>query len=149
MAYLQLSYLHLATIVPAFLIGTFLLSRRKGTPTHKGFGRIYLLLMIATGLTTLFMPAQVGPRFLGYFGFIHALSLVALYCAPAAYLAARRGDIKAHRGYMIGLYVGGILIAGAFAFSPGCMLHDWVFGPPLHSSELPSASAGFTPYARD
>ena len=127
MTYEQLSWLHLATIVPAFLLGTFLLLRRKGTPTHKLLGRVYLLLMIVTGLTTLFMPAQVGPRFLGHFGFIHLFSLLALYSAPSAYLAARRGDIKSHRGSMIGLYVGGILIAGAFAFSPGRVLHDWLF----------------------
>jgi len=113
--------------VPAFLLGTFLLLRRKGTPTHKLLGRVYLLLMIVTGLTTLFMPAQVGPKFLGHFGFIHLFSLLALYSAPSAYLAARRGDIKSHRGSMIGLYVGGILIAGAFAFSPGRVLHDWLF----------------------
>jgi uncharacterized membrane protein len=29
---------------------------------------------------------------------------------------------------MLGLYLGGILIAGAFAFSPGRMLHAWLFG---------------------
>jgi len=143
MTYEQLSYLHLATIVPAFLIGTFLLVRRKGTPIHKSLGRIYLLLMIATGLTTLFMPAQVGPRFLAHFGFIHAFSLLALYSAPAAFLAVRRGNVKAHRGNMIGLYVGGILIAGAFAFSPGRMLHDWIFGPTAHSSGPPSVSTEF------
>ena len=39
-----------------------------------------------------------------------------------------RGDIKAHRANMIGLYIGSILIAGAFAFSPGRMLHEWLFG---------------------
>lgn len=143
MTYEQLSYLHLATIVPAFLLGTFLLARRKGTPVHKVLGRIYLLLMIVTGFTTLFMPAQVGPKFLGHFGFIHAFSLLTLYSAPAAFLAIRQGNVKAHRGNMIGLYVGGILIAGAFAFSPGRMLRDWLFDPIVHSSGLPSASAEF------
>jgi uncharacterized membrane protein len=29
---------------------------------------------------------------------------------------------------MLGLYFGGILIAGAFAFTPGRMLHAWLFG---------------------
>lgn len=143
MTYEQLSWLHLATIVPAFLLGTFLLLRRKGSPTHKALGRVYLLLMIATGLTTLFMPAQVGPRFLGHFGFIHLFSLLALYSAPSAYLAARRGDIKAHRGNMIGLYVGGILIAGAFAFSPGRVLHDWLFSSTELSSGPLAAYAEF------
>jgi uncharacterized membrane protein len=51
-----------------------------------------------------------------------------VYNVPIAYIAARRRNIKVHRGAMIGLYVGGILIAGAFAFSPGRMLHEWLFG---------------------
>jgi len=128
MTYTQLVYLHLATVLPAFAIGAFQLLRRKGTPTHKLLGKIYMTLMLATGLITLAMPAEVGPRFLGHFGFIHLFSFLALYNVPAAYLAARRGDIKTHRANMIGLYVGGILIAGAFAFSPDRMLYDWLFG---------------------
>jgi len=128
MTYTQLVYLHLATVLPAFAIGAFQLLRRKGTPTHKLLGKIYMVLMLATGLITLAMPAEVGPRFLGHFGFIHLFSFLALYNVPAAYFAARRGDIKMHRANMIGLYVGGILIAGAFAFSPGRMLYVWLFG---------------------
>ncbi len=128
MTYLQLTYLHLATVVPAFAIGALQLFRRKGTPSHKLLGRIYMLLMLATGLVTLVMPAEVGPRFLNHFGFIHAFSFLALFNVPAAYLAIRRGNIKVHRRLMLGLYLGGILIAGAFAFSPGRMLHTWLFG---------------------
>lgn len=128
MTYTQLAYLHLATGVPAFAIGAFQLIRRKGTPIHKFLGRIYMVLMLATAVITLAMPAHVGPRFLNHFGFIHAFSLLALINVPTAYLAARLGNIKAHRGAMIGLFVGGILIAGAFAFTPGRMLHAWLFG---------------------
>ena len=128
MTYTQLAYLHLATVVPAFAIGAFQLFRRKGTPSHKLLGKIYMLLMLATGLITLTMPAEVGPRFLGHFGFIHAFSFLTLYSVPAAYFAIRRGNVKIHRANMIGLYIGGILIAGAFAFSPGRMLHEWLFG---------------------
>jgi uncharacterized membrane protein len=128
MTYTQLAYLHLATVVPAFVIGAFQLLRRKGTPSHKLLGKIYMVLMLATGFITLAMPAEVGPRFLNHFGFIHIFSLLALFNVPLAYVAARRGNIQAHRGAMIGLYVGGILIAGAFAFSPGRMLHEWLFG---------------------
>lgn len=127
MTYTQLVYLHLATVLPAFVIGAFQLLRRKGTPTHKLLGKIYMLLMLATGLITLAMPAEVGPRVLGHFGFIHAFSFLTLYNVPAAYLAARRGRIKSHRANMIGLYVGGIIIAGSFAFAPGRMLHEWLF----------------------
>ena len=128
MTYTQLAYLHLATVVPAFGIGAFQLLRRKGTSTHKFLGKIYMMLMLATGLITLTMPAQVGPQLLNHFGFIHAFSFLALLSIPTAYFAARRGNIKVHRVAMISLYVGGILIAGAFAFAPGRMLHRWLFG---------------------
>lgn len=128
MTYTQLAYIHLATVIPAFGIGALQLLRRKGTSAHKILGRIYMLLMLATGLITLSMPAQVGPRLLNHLGFIHIFSFLALFGVPAAYIAARRGYIRAHRFAMIWLYVGGILIAGALAFSPGRMLHEWLFG---------------------
>jgi uncharacterized membrane protein len=127
MTYTQLAYLHLATVVPAFAIGALQLLRRKGTPVHRFLGKIYMLSMLATAFITLLMPAEVGPRFLGHFGFIHGFSLLALVNVPFAYLAVRRGNIRAHRAAMIWLYVGGILIAGTFAFSPGRMLHEWLF----------------------
>jgi uncharacterized membrane protein len=128
MTYTQLAYLHLATVVPAFAVGGFQLLRRKGTPAHKRLGKIYMLLMLATALITLVMPAKVGPQFLNHFGFIHLFSLLGLVSVPVAYFAARRRNLRVHRAAMISLYVGGILIAGAFAFSPGRMLHEWLFG---------------------
>lgn len=128
MTYTQLAYWHLATIIPAFGIGALQLLKRKGTTIHKRLGRIYMMLMLATALITLAMPAQVGPRFLHHFGFIHIFSLLALISVPTAYFAARPRDLNVHRASMIALYIGGILIAGAFAFAPGRMFHEWLFG---------------------
>ena len=124
MTYLQLAYLHLATIFPAFLIGTFLMLNHKGTPVHKLLGKIYMSLMMFTAGVTLFMSAEVGPKILNHFGFIHLLSFFVLYTVPSAYLAARNGDIKHHRNNMVGLYLGGILVAGAFTFMPGRLFHN-------------------------
>ena len=128
MTYTQLAYLHLATVLPAFAIGAFQLLRRKGTPIHKLLGKIYMVLMLATGLITLVMPAKVGPQLLNHFGFIHVFSLLTLLNVPIAYVAIRRGNVRAHRAAMISLYIGGILIAGIFALMPGRMLHAWLFG---------------------
>ncbi len=128
MTYLQLAYLHLGTVFPAFLIGTFLLLNRKGTPAHKVLGKIYMSLMLVTAIVTLFMSAGVGPTLLGHFGFIHLFSFLVFYSVPTAYLALRGGNIKKHRDSMIGLYVGGILIAGGFTFVPGRLLHSWLIG---------------------
>jgi uncharacterized membrane protein len=125
--YLMLAYLHLATIAPAFLIGTFLLLNPKGTPWHRMLGKVYMVLMLLTAVITLSMPARVGPQFLHHFGFIHLFSVMVIWTVPVAYLAARRGDIKTHRSNMLGMYIGGLLIAGSFAFMPGRLLHHWLF----------------------
>jgi uncharacterized membrane protein len=124
MSYLQLAYIQLATIFPAFVIGTFLMLNHKGTPVHKLLGKIYMSLMMFTASVTLFMSAEVGPKILNHFGFIHLLSFFVLYTVPSAYLAARNGHIKHHRNNMVGLYLGGILVAGAFTFMPGRLFHN-------------------------
>ena len=72
--YLPLAYAHLATIVPAFVIGAYMMFARKGSPRHRLLGKTYMLLMLATAVITLFMPALVGPTLLGHFGFIHLFS---------------------------------------------------------------------------
>ena len=125
MSYLQLAYLHLGTIFPAFLIGLLMLMTQKGTARHRLFGKIYMLLMLTTAVITLFMTAQVGARLFGHFGFIHLFSLFVLYSIPAAYFAIRQGKVKQHQYHMLGVYIGGILIAGAFTFMPGRLLHTW------------------------
>lgn len=128
MNYIELMYLHLATVVPAFIIGTVLLIIKKGTNTHKYFGRIYMIFMMVTACITLFMPAEVGPRILNHFGWIHSFSFLTIYTVPAAYLAIKKGNIKSHKRKMILLYFGAIVIAGGFTFFPGRYLHTFFFG---------------------
>ena len=128
MTYMQLTYLHLGSLVPAFVIGTYLLLNRKGTPIHRFLGKIYMGLMLFTAFITLFMEALVGPKFLNHFGFLHLLSLFVLYTVPTAYRAIRVGNIKLHKRKMVGLYVGALLVAGAFTLSPGRLIHTWLFG---------------------
>jgi uncharacterized membrane protein len=128
MTYIQLTYLHLGTLAPAFAIGTYLLLNRKGTAAHKLLGKLYMGLMLFTAIITLFMGAQVGPRFLNHFGYLHLLSLFVLYTVPTAYRAIRTGNIGVHRRKMIGLYVGALLVAGSFTLAPGRLMHTWLFG---------------------
>ena len=128
MTYMQLTYLHLGSLVPAVVIGSYLLLNRKGTPVHRLLGKIYMGLMLFTAIITLFMEALVGPKFLNHFGFLHLLSLFVLYTVPTAYRAIRVGNIKLHKRKMVGLYVGALLVAGAFTLSPGRLIHTWLFG---------------------
>lgn len=128
MDYLTLAYLHFVTVVPCFFLGIWLLARRKGTAMHKRLGRVYAVLMLFTALITLVMPAEVGPALLGHFGFIHLFSVLVFVSIPLAVVSIRRGNLRAHRGHMLGVYFGGILIAGGFALVPGRLLHGWLFG---------------------
>ncbi|WP_339916349.1 DUF2306 domain-containing protein [Yeosuana marina] len=127
MNYLDLMYLHLATVLPCFIIGTVLLVIKKGTTIHVNFGRIYMILMLFTAIVTLFMPAHVGPKIFNHFGWIHSFSFLTIYSVPTAYWAIKKGNVKAHKRKMILLYFGAIIIAGAFTFSPGRYLHDLFF----------------------
>jgi uncharacterized membrane protein len=127
MSNLQLAYLHLASVFPAFLIGTYLLLNRKGTKKHRILGKIYMLLMLFTATVTLFISAQLGPTFLNHFGYIHIFSFSVFITVPGAYIAVRAGKTKIHIANMVGLYLGGLLVAGAFAFSPGRLMHTWLF----------------------
>jgi len=127
MTYLQLAHIHLASVFPAFLLGTFLLLNRKGTPVHKLLSKIYMVLMLFTALVSLLMSAEVGPRLWNHFGFIHLFSLMVFYFVPAAYIAIGKGDRITHRNHMMGLYIGGLLIAGGFTLVPGRLLHGWFF----------------------
>ena len=127
MTYADLMYLHLATVIPAFFIGTLLMLIKKGTKLHKGAGRVYMILMLVTAAITLFMPAHVGARILNHFGFIHLFSFLTIYSVPRAYFAIKKGDVKTHKRSMIGLYIGAIIIAGGFTFTPGRYMYQLFF----------------------
>ena len=126
--YDTLSFVHLSTIGPAFLIGTYIMLTKKGSGQHRFLGRIYMVLMLFTASVTLFMSAQVGPTLFNHFGFIHLLSVLVLYSVPSAYFAIKAGDVKKHKFRMIALYVGGMLVAGGFTLVPGRFLGDLLFG---------------------
>jgi len=87
-----------------------------------------MVLMTFTTTVTLFMSAHVGPQLLGHFGFIHLLSALVLYLVPAAYFAIKAGNVKKHKSFMIGVYVGGLLVAGGFTLMPGRFLGDLILG---------------------
>ena len=120
-----LVYGHLATIIPAFMLGTYLMFSRKGSNPHRLIGKLYLALMFVSAAISLWMPAFVGPRWLGHFGFIHLFSILTILSVPVAIIGVRIGNLKVHIGSMIGLYIGGLIVAGGFALTPGRLIHTW------------------------
>ena len=128
MTYSVLMYVHLVTVVPCIFLGAYGLLAKKGTPIHRTLGKVYMILMLFTALITLWMPADVGGRFLNHFGWIHLFSFLTIWTVPSAYLAVKKGKIKSHQRKMVLLYIGAIGIAGGFTLAPGRFLHEFFFG---------------------
>jgi uncharacterized membrane protein len=117
--------IHLATVLPAFVIGTWLIFvSTKGARWHRRLGAAYLVLMTVTAITTFFIRT-INP---GGLSLIHLFIPLTLFGVFGALWNVRRGNIKGHRQAMLGLYFGGILIAGAFTLLPGRLLHQVFFG---------------------
>ena len=51
---------HLATVVPALLLGPFILWRKKGDALHKLLGRVWATLMVITAVASAFIVAPGG-----------------------------------------------------------------------------------------
>lgn len=117
--------LHLLTVLPAFVLGTWLiLASRKGSPAHRLVGVIYMVLMAVTALVSIAVRSIQPPAL----SVIHLFVPLTLGSIAVAIWAARTGRISLHRRAMHGLYVGGLLVAGAFTFMPGRLLHRLFFG---------------------
>jgi uncharacterized membrane protein len=117
--------IHLATIIPAFLLGTWLiLASRKGSRPHRSLGFLYLTLMTVTATAAIFIR-ELNP---GGFSFFHLFVPLTYYSVFAALWSLRRRNIPAHKRAMLGLYIGGLLFAGALTFAPGRLMHRLFFG---------------------
>jgi uncharacterized membrane protein len=116
---------HLATVLPAFAIGTWqIFLSRKGSPTHRALGFLYLSLMSVTAITTFFIRS-IGA---GSLSPVHLFIPLTMYGVFGALWNIRRGNIRGHRNAMLGLYWGGLLIAGSLTLLPGRLLHRVFFG---------------------
>ena len=121
--------LHVLTVVPAFFLGTWLIFfSRKGKRLHRSVGYVYLTLMTITAITALFIHQIPAIDILYGFGAIHIFSLVTLFGVAGALRGAWSHNIRLHRSSMLGVYIGGLLIAGSFALLPGRLMHHVLFG---------------------
>lgn len=110
--------LHLLAAGAAFFLGLMQFALPKGTGLHRTTGWIWVVLIAAAAISSLFIR-QLNH---GAFSLIHILSGWTLVVLPMAIYAARRGEIAKHRGRMTGLFIGGLLIAGTLAFMPGRLM---------------------------
>jgi len=121
---------HVATVLPAALLGLWLLVlSRKGSRSHRAVGVAFLTLMVTTALIALFIHRRTpdGPVF--GLSTTHLFVPFVLFATWRALDGAFRGNISQHRRWVVGLFVGAILINGLnnVFFLPG-ITHDVFFG---------------------
>lgn len=116
--------LHIISALTALVVGTVILLRRKGSGLHKTLGWTWVVAMGSTAVSSLFMTGLNG----GFYSFIHIISGWTIVALPMAVVAIRRREVERHRRSMTGMFVGGLLIAGALTFLPGRFMFDFFFG---------------------
>jgi len=117
--------LHAFAAMAAFSIGLVQLARTKGDGPHRLTGYVWVGLMLLIAGTSFWIH---GINQWHGFSLIHALSIWVIGFAPVAVMFARRGNIRAHKRSMIGLFAGALVIAGIFTFVPGRIMHAVLFG---------------------
>lgn len=117
--------IHAFSAIAALFIGAFVLWRRKGTPLHKMLGRLWAVLMFVTATSSWFINEI---RLVGPFSPIHIFALITYSGLYDGITQIRRGHVDKHSGAMQGLYLGALILAGAFTFLPGRRMYEVFFG---------------------
>ena len=109
--------IHAGCAFAALILGGALLSRRlKGDRAHRIAGWTWVALMATVAVSSLWIPGFLR------LGWIHLFTLLTVVSLPLGVHRARNHNVKGHRSTMIGLYTGGLVIAGIFTLIPGRIL---------------------------
>ncbi len=114
--------LHAASAIGALLLGVVQFTAPKGTLPHRTLGYIWVALMATTALTAIFIRSG------GSFSWIHIFVPIVLISIVDLSWRARKGLVGKHQRTALTLFFGALLIPGAFAFMPGRLMHEVVFG---------------------
>ena len=116
--------LHATAALGALVLGAWQMAAPKGTLPHRRMGWAWVALMLAVVLSSFGITGVNAP---GRYSWIHGLSLFTLLALPAAVLHVRRGRVEAHRWAMVGLYLGALIVTGAFTLLSGRLMARIVF----------------------
>jgi len=116
---------HAFAAMAAFALGLVQLTAPKGTIPHRAIGWAWVALMAVVAVTAFFIHEI---RLWGPWSPIHLLATYTLAMLPLAVLHARKHRVINHRNAMISIFIGALIIAGAFTFLPGRVMHAVAFG---------------------
>lgn len=123
---------HAFSAMAAFVLGIIQFAAPKGTLPHKTIGVVWIVLMSIIVVSSIFIrPAfYPGLALAQWFSLIHIFTVtttVGIF-GGVYYLLAGGEKLKRHKMPFAVIFVGGLVIAGAFTFLPGRIMHAVVFG---------------------
>ncbi len=123
---------HAFGAMAGFLLGVIQFVAPKGTLPHKAIGFVWILILSTVGVSSIFIRPSIAPGLpiAQWFSWIHIFTLLTFWAViEGSYLLIRGGPaLKRHANAFRGLFIGGLVIAGGFAFLPGRTMHEVVFG---------------------
>ncbi|MGC1496781.1 MAG: DUF2306 domain-containing protein [Sulfitobacter sp.] len=117
--------LHALFAMMALGVVIAIFSIRRGSKAHKVLGWVWVIAMTVTALSSFWINEI---QLLGPFSPIHLLSVLTLYSLVMNVRAARARNIRAHQRGMKSLVFGALILAGAFTFLPGRIMHQVFLG---------------------
>lgn len=115
--------IHVAAVLPTIPLGGWLLLARKGTPLHRQLGKVWMVLMLITATSAIFIQSN------GSFSWIHLFVPLTFHAAWKVVATARKGDLKAHKNHLVRTYLTALMLPGLAAFLlPGRLMNVLLFG---------------------
>lgn len=102
---------HFYAALLALIAGIAQLVRPKGTPSHRWLGRVWVGIMVAVAISS-FWITELNQ---GRYSWIHVISVWTLFSLAMGVWRVRVGKVTEHAFWMIGTFIGGLLVAGGFA----------------------------------
>jgi uncharacterized membrane protein len=101
---------HVVAALFVLAIGPVQILRRRRDRIHRTMGLLWVAAMYYVCVSSFWIVSE------GHFTWLHGLSAFTIVTVTLGLVSAIRGNIRSHRGNMLGSYIG---IAVAFAFAVG------------------------------
>lgn len=115
--------IHVAAVLPTIPLGGWLLLAKKGTAMHKQLGKLWLVLMLITATSAIFIQTS------GSFSWIHLFVPLTFHAAWKVMATARAGNIRAHKNHLVRTYLLALMVPGVASFAaPGRLMNVMLLG---------------------
>lgn len=115
---------HALSAIAALVLGAVQILAPKGTLPHRTLGYVWVGLMTAVVSSAFFIRSHPN----GSMSWIHIFIPITVMGVFGIIREARRHAVGEHRRTALFIFLGALVIPGAFTFMPGRTMYNVVFG---------------------